>query len=171
MKVDDRTYFEEEQRMNSNWLWFFVIFSFISLMVLGVTFLIDKETDWIKVAIVLGAITFSDVLIIFLFKTMKLELAITKNGLHYSFFAMVTNKGIVPWSEVSALSFQKAPRRGYGKSYKFRYGEVYAMGTRKGIELELKNGKKKFFTLKDLDSFRSGFEKLNLPLTLNKELN
>src|SRR5688572_4022738 len=109
MKVDDRTYFEEEQRMDSRWMFFFVLFSFLLLAGIAVAFLVDKETDWTKITIVLASILFSDILILFLLKTMKLDLAITKNGLHYRFFAMVASQGVVNWNEVAAISLRKAP--------------------------------------------------------------
>ena len=137
----------------------------------GIPFFFDKEADLTKVSVVLGAIVFSDVLILYLFKTMKLEMAITKGGLHYRFFAMLASSGIIQWTDVASISFRKSPHRGYGKKYKFRYGEVITMNTKSGVELTMKNGKKKFFSLKDPDAFRSGFHKLNLPIELKSELN
>jgi hypothetical protein len=170
MKVDNRTYFEEEQRMNSGWMWFFALFFCITLVGIGAVLLVDKETDLTKVAIVIGSIVFSDVLIFYIFKTMKLELAITKNGFHYVFFAMIAQKGMVDWNEVEKVSIRKSPYRSYGKKHKFRYGEVYTMNTKTGVELEVKNGNRKFFSLKDPDAFMSGFQKLNLPMQLNNEV-
>lgn len=171
MKVDDRTYFEEEQRMNSGWMWFFALFFCITLAGIGIVLMVDAETDLTKVAVVIGSIVFSDVLIFYIFKTMKMELAITKKGFHYLFFAMIAQKGVIDWNEVENISIRKSPYRSYGKKHKFRYGEVYTMNTKTGVELQLKNGKKKFFGLKDPDAFKSGFQKLNLPMQLKQELN
>jgi hypothetical protein len=164
MKVDDRTYFEEEQRIESGWMWFFALFFFITLMGIGIIFLIDEKTDWIKISFVLVVIVFSDVLILYLFKTMKLELAVTKKAFHYRFFAIMASKGTIDWTDVASVSLRKAPNRGYGKKLKFRYGEIYTMNTKTGVELEMKNGKKKFFSLKDPDSFKSSLQKIEIPI-------
>jgi hypothetical protein len=166
MQIEERTYFEEEQRMDSRWMWFFVLFASISTTALIVGFIFNEEADWLKIGIVSTAIVFSDVLIFYLFKTMKLELALSKKGFHYRFFAMMVSQGIIGWSEITGITFRKSPARGYGKKLKYPYGEIYTMNTKTGVELHLNNGKKKFFSLKDPDAFRTAFNKLELRIRI-----
>jgi hypothetical protein len=64
------------------------------------------------------------------------------------------------------LNIRKSPIKGYGKSKKWRYGDVYTMNTKMGLELIYKNGKKQYFSLKDADEFKKAFKKLELNLLI-----
>ena|SRR5687768_12766762 len=166
MQTEERTYYEENQKLEADWIIYFIIISSISAIAIAVGFLYSAKSDWTEIMIVIGAILFSDSLIIFLFKSMRLELALSKKGLHYRMFPGGGKIKLVSWSEVSAISIRKSPAKGYGKQQKFRYGEVYDMNLKQGVELVLSNGKKKFFSLKDPDEFKKSYKKLELSMQL-----
>lgn len=164
MQIEDRTYFEEEQKMEATWLLIFILISSISMMAIAIAFLYNDNADWTSIGIVIGAILLSDGIMIVLFKTMKLNLAVTKKGLHYRMNTANRKNKILLWDEVISMGLRKSPASGYGKKIKFRYGEVYAMNLKQGIEFNLKNGKKMFFSLKDPDEFIRSVKKLELNL-------
>lgn len=166
MKVEDRTYYEDEQKMEANWVLFIIVIMSLSILGIAIGVMIHDKAEWVSICIVAGAILFSDSLIIFLFKKMKLELAVTKKGLHYNMATFISKNNFVSWADVSSLCIRKSPASGFGKKTKFRYGEVYAMNLKKGLELSLKNGKKKFFSLKDSDEFLRSFRKLELAIEI-----
>ncbi len=166
MQLEDRTYYEEEQKMESNWMLIIILVMTISSLAIAVGVLYSSNTDWLQIGIVAAAIIFSDLFIIVLFKSMKLELAITKKGLHYKMVPMAGKQAMVEWDSVIAMSIKKSPARGYGKKVKYKYGELYTMNMKHGLELTLQNGKKKFFSLKDADEFKKAFRKLELPLQI-----
>lgn len=166
MKVEDRTYYEEEQKMEANWILFIVVAMSLSILGIAIGVMIHDKEEWASIAIVAGAIIFSDLLIVVLFKRMKLELALTKKGLHYNMTTMAGKNKFLSWEEVSSITIRKSPASGFGKKNKFRYGEVYAMNFKKGVELSLKNGKKKFYSLRDSDEFLRSFRKLELAIEI-----
>lgn len=165
MQIDEKTYFEEEQKMDSKWIWFFVLFFCLLLAGVGVAFLLDdnSKTNVPKISWTLGIIVLSDLFLLYIFKTMKLEIALSKKGFHYSFFALLTSKGIIEWNQISKISITKSPYKSYGKKYSFKNGEVYTMNSKMGVTLVLLSGKKKFFSIQDIDTFRSAYTKLQLP--------
>jgi hypothetical protein len=166
MKVDDRTYFEEEQTMDSKWMWFFVVFCFTTVMAFAVVFLFNEGVNWLMMGLTIGIMVLTDLFILYVFKTMKLELALTKKGFHYRFFAVFASTGAILWNDVSGVKITKAPHRGYGRKLKYKYGEVVTMNTKSGVELQMKNGKKKFFSVQDPDAFKIAFHKLELPIRI-----
>ncbi len=165
MQLEDRTYYEEEQKMEANWMLILILFTSISAIVIAVAFLYNSKAEWLQISLVAGAIIFSDALMVFLFKTMKLELAIVKNGLYFKMFPSTKNH-FIDWNDIAALSIRKSPVKGYGKTKKWRYGDVYAMNLKVGLELIFKDGKKKFFSLKHPDEFKKAFRKLELHLQI-----
>lgn len=166
MQIEDRTYYEEEQKMESKWILILILVMSLSSLVIAVAVLYSSKAELYLIGIVAGAILFSDALVIFLFKAMKLEIALTKKGFCFKMSPSGNKNKCVDWSEVSAICIRKSPASGYGKKQKFRYGVVYAMNLKPGLELSLTNGKKKFFSLKDPDEFKKAFRKLELPLII-----
>ena len=152
--------------MESNWILILIVATSISSLAIATAVLYNSKAGWLQIGIVAAAIVLTDALIIFLFKSMKLELALTKKGMPYKISPLGSKGNIIIWAEVDAMCIRKSPATGYGKKYKFRYGEVYAMNLKTGVELTLKNGKKKFFSLRDPDEFKKGFKKLELNLQI-----
>ncbi len=166
MQIEERTYFEEEQKMESKWMLFLILGSSVSMMTIAIAFLYNDNADWISIGIVVGAILLTDVIMILLFKNMKLNLAISKKGLHYRMNTVNAKNKLLSWDEVTLIGLRKSPATGYGKKIKFKYGEVYAMNLKEGVEFGLKNGKKIFFSLKDPDEFMRSIRKLELNIQI-----
>jgi hypothetical protein len=166
MQIEERVYYEEEQKMESNWIILFILFSGITTLAITMFYLYNEKGKWVEMGIVAGAILFSDGLIVLLLKTMRLNLAICKKGLHYKMTIFTGTSRLLNWEEVVGLHICKPPTTGYGKHYKFRYGEVYSLNRKKGVEISLKNGKKKFFSLKDVDAFIRSVKNLDLKLSI-----
>ncbi len=166
MKVDERTYFEEEQKMDSKWMWIFALVFSTILGVVGICYLIGSKENTLTITLVLSSIALSDILIIYLFKTLKLEIALSKKGFHYYSYALIVSKGNIDWKDISAISIIKSPYNSYGKKYSFKNGKVYTMNSKVGVAIQLLNGKKLFFSIENVDAFRTAYQKLQLPLKL-----
>ena len=162
MNIEDRTYYEEEQKMQGKWILVFILISSISALTLAVSFLYSEHANWTLVSIIAGSIVLTDAFAIIMFRSMKLQLALTKKGLHYHMVIVAAKDRFLDWAEVETISIRKAPTSSYGKHYKFRYGEVYTMNLKRGVEFSLKNGKKKFFSLQDPEEFIRSVRKLEL---------
>ncbi len=167
MHIEERTYYEAEQKMEANWILIFILISSISTMAIAVALLYKEDPDWLQMAIVVGAILLGDAFVIFLFKTMKLYLALSKRGFHYKMKLGNNKDNFISWQDVTEISIRKSPATGYGRKNKWKYGEVYAMNLKQGVELCLKNGKKKFFSLKDPEEFKRAFRKMELHLQIS----
>jgi hypothetical protein len=166
MQIEERIYYQEEQKMDANWIVIFVLISSITTLAIAIISLYNDHRPWVEIVLVVGAILLSDVLVVLLVKTMRLELAISKKGLHYKMTIMAGKTRFINWAEVEGLHIRKSPATGYGKHYKFRYGEVYSLNRKKGVEISLKSGKKKYFSLKDADEFIRTIKNLDLKLPI-----
>lgn len=166
MQIEDRTYYEEEQKMEATWLLILILVMTISSLVIAVAVLYNSKAEWIMIGFVAFTILFTDAVIIYFFKNMKLEIALTKKGLCYKMSPSGSKYKYVDWTEVSSICIRKSVASGYGMKKKFRYGDVYSMNFKMGVELSLNNGKKKFFSLKDPDEFKKAFRKLELPIEI-----
>jgi hypothetical protein len=166
MHIEEKLYYKEEQKMEANRVLIFILISTLSTLAITIAFLYNGNADWLMIGIVASVMLFADVMIFLVFKRSRLDLAVTKEGLYYKMTIFSSKTHLLDWKEVSAASIRKPPVKSFGIKYKFRYGQVYTMNLRQGLELKLKDGKKKFFSLKDPDEFKKAFRKLELQLEI-----
>jgi hypothetical protein len=94
MLIEDRTYYEDEQKMEANWILIFIIISGVSSVCIASAFMFNSKADWLEISIVAAAIIFTDALVIFILKSMKLELALVKKGLYFK-MSPAAKKGFI----------------------------------------------------------------------------
>lgn len=167
MQIEERTYYEDEQKMEANWILIFIVFSSLSTLAIAIGFMYNENADLMSLLVVAGSIIFTDILIVLIFKNLKLYTALSKKGFHYNWSLFGGQYKLIEWLEIENLSIKKSPYRGYGRKTIFKYGESYTMNLKEGLELTLKNGKKKFFSLKDSEEFKRAFNKLETGLHIS----
>lgn len=139
MNVD----FREEQRFTQWWLWLILIGIGV-LPVFGIyKQLILREPFGERPMSDFGLVVFS--LLIFaligLFVLMKLKTEINRDEIRMTFVPFVKKR--VKWNEIrEAKVLDYGFVGGWGIRYSTRYGRIYNIQGRKGLAIELKNGKK-----------------------------
>jgi hypothetical protein len=134
--------FKEEQKFTQWWLWIILIGIGI-LPVIGIyKQLILGEQFGNKPMSNLGLILFS--LIIFsllvLFRFMNLQTEINKYEIKMNYFPFVKKR--VYWKDVKSAKVVNYGFVGYGIRFGSKYGTVYNINGKKGLAIELQNGKK-----------------------------
>jgi hypothetical protein len=167
MHIEERTYYEDEQKMEANWILVFIVVSSLSTLAIAIGFMYNENADLTSLIAVAGSIIFTDMLIVFIFKTLKLSTALSKKGFHYKWSLMSGPMKMIEWHEIENIAIKKSPYKGYGRKTSLKYGDSYTMNLKEGLALTLKNGKKKFFSLKDSEEFKRGFNKLEIGLHIS----
>lgn len=166
MQLSERTYFEDKVKMDAQWVIIFILVSSIGTLAIAITVMLNEEIrKWTEIALVTGTILLSDTCVVILFRKMNLELATTKQGLHYKMnpFGKLT---LLNWKEVRSIRTHKMKHAGYGKQHKWKYGIAIVMNHKPGIEFELQNGRKLFLSMNEADDFKRSIRKLELPILI-----
>jgi hypothetical protein len=113
-----RTYFEEIQRFRDNrWVWFLIAFASVAIMVpmfygtylqliTGVPWGDEPMSDQGLIALVMF-VTFSWGLAIFIMLSLRLDLKIDEQGVHFRFFPVKRTWRIITRQQVAGYSIQK----------------------------------------------------------------
>lgn len=135
--------FKEEQRFTQWWLWLILIgvgllpiFGIYKQLILGEPFGDNPMSD-------LGLVVFSVFIfaLIGLFGWMKLTTEINTDGIRMTFVPFVQKR--VTWKEIREVKvLDYGFVGGWGIRHWYKYGTVYNIKGRKGLALELTNGKK-----------------------------
>jgi hypothetical protein len=167
MEINEKIWWEESQKFRENWVWQLVIVSSLTSVGIVIGMMVSEHAEWYAIAIPVGLIVLMDSLVIAIFRTMRLDLAVTRKGLCYRMWPRRTYL-CIGWNEIKEIQLKKPPATaGYGKKFVPGYGKVYSMGRGKGLELHLQNGKKIFFSTQQPDLFRSVLQKaeIQIPVT------
>ncbi len=137
-----KTYFSETQRFTQWWLWLILI-GITSIPVIGIYQQIFMKQPFgdnpmSNVGLIVFAVFI--LLILALFRWMKLEITMDDEGIKMKFYPF-TSKNI-KWSEIKSAELVKYGFVGYGIRYGSKYGVVYNTKGREGIAIETKSGAK-----------------------------
>jgi hypothetical protein len=134
--------FKEEQKFTQWWLWVILIgigilpvIGIYKQLILGEKFGDKPMSNW-------GLILFS--LLIFsllaLFRFMKLKTEINKYEIRMSYFPFTKKR--IYWKDIKSAKVVNYGFVGYGIRFGSKFGTVYNMNGKKGLAIELQNGKK-----------------------------
>lgn len=134
--------FKEIQRFDQWWIWTILalvtlipVYGIYQQIILGIPFGDHPASDMGLLIILIGVLML-DVL----FFTMKLSTHINAEHIEMRYFPLVKKR--VKWTEVAHADVVDYGFVGYGIRLFTRYGTVYNVKGRKGLAIELKNGKK-----------------------------
>ncbi len=103
----------------------------------------DKESPWV--------VLYVTVPLILLFAFSFLRLRINQNYFEYSFFPFTFKTTKIPWNEIQEIQFVNTDPisdfGGWGVRFSKKYGKAFITGNNEIIFLQLKNGKKRSFTI------------------------
>ncbi len=146
--------FQGEQRFRQGWMWglllistlpalLLIIYAMYSQLVLGKPFgnnpMPDEVLIWFGPLIILAILA-----CIWLFRAMKLQVAVNQQFLHVRFYPFVNRR--IPLAEIEHCEVRTyRPIRefgGWGIRYSFKGGKAYSVGGNEGVQLVLKGNKR-----------------------------
>lgn len=166
MQIQDRTYYEDQVKMDAQWVIIFILVSSIGTLAIALTVMLNDEIKkWTEIAIVTATIVITDGIIIMLFRKLSLSITTTKLALNYKISPMGKHH-VLAWTDIHAIRIHKMKSTSYGKQHKWKYGTTIIMNNKPGIEFELKSGKKLFLSMNDAEEFKRSIRKLELPVII-----
>lgn len=111
-------------------------------------------------------IVYITVPLILLFTFSHFTLNLTKSYFEYSFFPFTFKSKKIEWNEIKEIQIVKmnplSDFGGWGIRLSGKYGKSFIMGNNDIVFLQLKNGKKRSFSIKDKEKLINFFNKNNI---------
>lgn len=166
--------FKEEQKLNLWWL--YILLGIEAIIILSITFLAEGGMSWqqlkdIYFVPILGILL--PFIIIYIIQQNRFSLEISKEGVSYRFWPFARKTKHIPFISINAMYIRKydalGEYGGWGTKYRLWFNLkdkafIFNDGN-KGLQLELKNGKKLLFSITDIDSLHLFL--INLKTTQN----
>lgn len=151
--------FEETQYFRQWWLWLIIIGSAASPFI---------TTLWaghsIHTSLLFTLIT--PVLLIVLFRILRLDTIVDSTGIHYRFFPFHTKMQDVLWEDLTAAYIRQykpiAEYGGWGIRYGFKSKKAFNVAGNMGLQLEFKNGKSLLIGTQKPDELQNLLTYLNI---------
>ncbi len=142
-----KTTFKETQRFDQWWLRILLIaVLLIPLVPFGIDWTENSVMNdhlWVEISVLIVTL-----LVVFILFSLKLETSIDRQGVHYRFFPLIFKWKTIPWNHIAKCYVTTySPIKDFG-GWGFRIshkGKAYNVKGDKGIQLELKSGKKILF--------------------------
>ena len=151
----NKVLFKEEQQFRQWWWIVVVLGSTVPVIVNTIYVLYRQVVDGILVGNSPVPNFFLVLLLLFmgimlwLFFTMKLEVWIDQDGIHYRFFPLIYKNKLITKEEIQRYEIRKYSPifdyGGWGIKKRFKWGRAYNVSGNIGLQLYLTNGKKVLF--------------------------
>jgi hypothetical protein len=151
----NKVLFKETQQFRQ-WWWIVLMLGItIPVIVLSIYSLYQQTVRGIPVGdnpapnVVLIAQLLFMIILLWLFFSMKLEVWIDQDGIHYRFFPLIYKNKIFSREEIQRYEIRKysplLDYGGWGIKKRFKWGRAYNVSGNIGLQLYLKTGKKVLF--------------------------
>ena len=140
--------FNEKQKFTQWWIWLFLILITIGCTYGAIQQLVFKIPFGTKPASdeLLLVLCMVPVFMLLLFNLIRLDTRINSEGVFYKFKPFHFKEKLIAWSEIEKIYTREyKPIKeygGWGIKGSWKKGKAYNVSGNKGIQLELKNGKK-----------------------------
>jgi len=152
--------FSETQQFRAKWLWAILICCVLISTTVTVATVVWDETNRLQGTIALAILIPLEGLMIYLFYTVKLETAVTSEGVFYRWWPFFRKYSFIDKNEIELIEPGINPALSYGFHNIPGYGRVHNTGPGKGMVFVLKNRRKIFIGSQRLDDFQSALERL-----------
>lgn len=151
----NKVLYKEEQQFRQWWQIVLILGSIVTVIVFNIYALYMQIVKGIQVGnspapnVVMIGVIVAMLIAIWVFFSMKLEVWIDKDGIHYRFFPMIFKNKIISNVEIQRFEIRKynplLDYGGWGIKKRFKWGRAYNVSGNIGLQLYLKNGKKVLF--------------------------
>lgn len=151
----NKVLFKETQQFRQWWNIVVILISTVSLFVFSIYVFIQQSLRGIPVGNspvpngVLVVMFFFSLIFLWGFFSMKLEVEIDEEGIHYKYFPLISKMKMISKGEIQRYEIRKykpiLDYGGWGIKRKFKWGRAYNVSGNIGLQLYLTNGKKVLF--------------------------
>ena len=153
----DKVLFKEEQQFRQWWQIVFILGSTVSVIIINIYTLYMQIVKGVQVGnssapnVVMVGVIFAMLIAIWVYFSMKLEVWIDQDGIHYRFFPRIIKNQFISKEEIQRFEIRKYNAvwdyggRGIRKGFGRKWGRGYIVNGNIGLQLYLKNGKKILF--------------------------
>ncbi len=151
----NKVLFKETQQFRQWWNIVVILISTVSLFVFSIYVFIQQSLRGIPVGNspvpngVLVVMFFFSLIFLWGFFSMKLEVEIDEEGIHYKYFPLISKMKMISKGEIQRYEIRKykpiLDYGGWGIKRKFKWGRAYNVSGNIGLQLYLTNGKKILF--------------------------
>ena len=142
--------FKETQQFRQWWWIILVLGSTVPTMLFSIYTLYQKTANGIQVgdAMLIILPLFMGIMI-WVFFSLKLEVWIDQEGIHYRFYPLISKNKLISNSEIQRFEIRKysplLDYGGWGIKKRFKWGRAYNVSGNIGLQLYLKTGRKVLF--------------------------
>lgn len=151
----NKVLFKEEQQFRQWWWIVMILGTIVPALVMCIYALYQQTVRGIQVGdspapngVLIGAFFFLCIML-WVYFSLKLEVSIDQDGIHYRFSPIIRKNRLISKAEIQRFEIRKYSPifdyGGYGIKRKFRWGKAYIVSGNIGLQLYLTNGKKILF--------------------------
>ncbi|HZL08868.1 MAG TPA: DUF6141 family protein [Prolixibacteraceae bacterium] len=169
MKINT-VFFKETQQFRQWWFIVAILIAIIPSMIFSIYALFQQTVRGIQVGdnpapnAVLIVLFFAMGMMLWLFFSMKLEVSVDKDGIHYRFSPLISKTKLILKEEIHRFEIRKyspiLDYGGWGIKKRFKWGRAYNVSGNIGLQLYLKNGRKVLFGTQRSQALMYAMEKM-----------
>lgn len=144
METNGKIYFEERQHFRVQWVWFVVLFSVFSSILLTLGISLSEKGKFRDSLITLGIIIPLELCMLYLFYIARLDIVVTSEGIYYRWWPFQRRGRFIGIAEIATAEMRAAPSYHYGTGFVAGYGKINTTGPGQGIQFTLGSGRKIF---------------------------
>lgn len=146
----NKVLFKETQQFRQWWWIVLALGSTVPTMLFSIYALYQKTVNGIQVGdAMLIILPFFMGIMIWVFFSLKLEVWIDQDGIHYRFYPLISKNKIISKEEIQRYEIRKysplLDYGGWGIKKRFKWGRAYNVSGNIGLQLYLKTGRKVLF--------------------------
>jgi len=159
-KITGNILYTEEQLFRVKWLWVILLICVCSSIAVTIAIPAANKQELRMKGIGLAIIVLLETLVLYLFYIVKLETAVSREGVYYRWSPFFKRYWFINKKEMKETKAANGPLWSYGFHFVPGYGSVHNMGPGKGMRFILKNGKKIFIGTNNINAFQSAVEQM-----------
>jgi hypothetical protein len=151
----NKVLFKEEQQFRQWWWIVLILGATIPAMVMNIYALYQQTVRGIQVGdspapnvVLIGGLVFLCA-VLWVYFSLKLEVWIDQDGIHYRFFPLIRKNKLISKAEIERFEIRKyspiIDYGGWGAKRSFKWGRAYNVSGNIGLQLYLTSGKKVLF--------------------------
>ncbi len=151
----NKVLFKETQQFRQWWWIVLILGSTVPVFVTSIYALYQQTVRGIQVGdspapnVILVVVFFSMIIANWVFFSMKLEVWIDQDGIHYRFYPLIYKEKIISIKEIQRFEIRKyspiLDYGGWGIKKRFKWGKAFNVSGNIGLQIYLTNGRKVLF--------------------------
>ncbi|WP_153796964.1 hypothetical protein [Foetidibacter luteolus] len=158
---NEKILFRERQQFRQGWLWFLLVFSTITSVLLP-TVLMFNEGKVKDGLFAVGLVLFMGAVNMLLFYITSFETVVTVKGIYYRWMPFFRNYSFIDIQAIADIKLQKWTNTSWGYSKTKKWGKAHTVSGDRGVAIDMKDGRKYYIGSQQALSLLTSCEQLML---------